>query len=209
MQAQQPIQAIIFDLGGVLLDWDPRHLYRRYFDAPDEMEAFLKEVDFAKWNALQDAGRPFAEGVAELSKRFPHRAELIRAYHQQWEQSVAGPIDGSVQILNELKRARYPMFALSNWSSETFPIAQRKYDFLRLFDDILISGNVRLIKPNPRIFALMQEQAGYPAPRSVLIDDSAANVAAAEAAGFCAVLFRGPEALERELMALGVGFNHR
>ncbi len=209
MQAQQPIQAIIFDLGGVLLDWDPRHLYRRYFDAPDEMEAFLKEVDFAKWNALQDAGRPFAEGVAELSKRFPHRTELIRAYHQQWEQSVAGPIDGSVRILEELKRAGYPVFALSNWSSETFPIAQRRYDFLRLFDDILISGDVRLIKPDPRIFALMQERTGCAAPRSVLIDDSPANVAAAEQAGFRSVLFRGPEELEREFVSLGILSNHR
>ncbi len=209
MQAQQSIQAIIFDLGGVLLDWDPRHLYRRYFDAPDEMEAFLQEVDFAKWNALQDAGRPFAEGVDELSKRFPHRAELIRLYQQHWEQSVAGPIDGSVNILKGLKRTGYPVFALSNWSSETFPIAQRKYDFLQLFDDILISGDVKLIKPDPRIFGLMEQRAGCPAPRSVLVDDSAANVAAAQASGFRALLFRGPEALERELTALGILSNHR
>ncbi len=204
MQPQQPIQVIIFDLGGVLLDWDPRHLYRRYFEEPAQMEAFLTEVDFAKWNALQDGGRPFAEGVAELSRRFPHRAELIRAYRRDWERSVIGPIEGTVDILRTLKRAGYPLFALSNWSAETFPIAKRQYEFLKLFDYILISGDVKVTKPDPRIFELMRRRTERPPSGSLLIDDSPANIAAAAKFGFRTLLFRDPGQLECELVELGV-----
>src|SRR5512138_1512776 len=115
-----PIQAIVFDFGGVLLEWNPRHLYRRFFDDPRKIDDFLAEVHFSEWNEHQDKGRPFAEGVAELSGRFPHYAHLIRAYHEHWEESVPGPIEGSVEILRALKKAGRRVYGLSNWSSETF-----------------------------------------------------------------------------------------
>jgi 2-haloacid dehalogenase len=128
-----PITALIFDFGGVLIEWDPRNLYRRYFDAPEAMEAFLAEVDFMAWNALQDKGRPFAEGVAELTAKFPQHARLIHAYHEHWEESIGEPITATIRIMQKLKRAGWPVYGLSNWSTETFPIIRQKYDFFDIY----------------------------------------------------------------------------
>ncbi len=198
------IRAIIFDLGGVLVDWNPRNLYHRYFDRPEDMEAFLSEIDFTRWNLQQDKGRPFAEGVAELSAQFPHRAELIRAYHEHWEDSVGGPIIGTVEIARRLKRHGWRLYALTNWSAETFPIARRKYGFLGLFDAIVVSGEVQLVKPDPAIFELTVRQTGAAAAQCLLIDDNAENVAVAQRLGMQAILFRSPDALERELREMGI-----
>ena len=200
----QPIKAIIFDFGGVLLDWNPRHLYRRYFEEPQQMEAFLKEINFTAWNARQDQGRPFVEAVAELSSQFPHHAKLIRAYHEHWEDSIAGPIAGTVLIARALKGAGYPLYGLTNWSAETFPLAYDKYDFLRLFDTIVVSGEVRLIKPDPQIFELTRQKTGQPAAHCLLIDDSADNLAVAIKMGFQTILYRSPELLEQRLLELGL-----
>jgi 2-haloacid dehalogenase len=198
------IQAIVFDFGGVLLDWNPRHVYRRFFDDPQQIDAFLAEIGFAEWNSQQDGGRPFAEGVRELSSRFPQHARLIRAYHEYWEDSVSGPIPGSVDILRELKTAGYPVYGLSNWSAETFPLAYRKYDVFQLLDGYIISGDVGLVKPDPRIFQLVVQKFGVPAHSCLLIDDSAQNIETATTAGFQTVLFRSPEDLRAELRHLGV-----
>ncbi len=198
------IKAIIFDFGGVLLEWNPRNLYRRYFDRPEEMEAFLSEIDFTSWNAQQDKGRPWDEAVAVLSAQFPHRAELIRSYHEHWEESVTGAIEGTVEIARRLKRAAYHIVGLTNWSAETFPIARRKYDFLHLFDAIIVSGEVGLIKPDPAIFELAVKKTGVPASQCVFIDDHEANVAMAQRLGMQAVLFRGPGALEAKLAEMGI-----
>jgi 2-haloacid dehalogenase len=198
----EPIQAIVFDLGGVLLDWDPRYLYQSYFEKPQEMEEFLSEIDFASWNSQQDQGRRFAEGVADLSARFPHRAALIRAYHRNWERSISGPIIGTVNLLRALKAAGYPLYALSNWSAETFPLAYQKYQFLHLFNDVLISGAVRLVKPDPRIFRLILSKVGLPAKNCLLIDDSPENIAVASKLGFRVAQFSTAEALEKLLREL-------
>lgn len=200
----QPIKAIIFDLGGVLLDWNPRYLYRRYFATADAMEAFLAEIDFPAWNAQQDAGRCFAEAVAELSARFPQYARLISAYPEHWEESVAGPIGGTVRLLRALKRAGYPLFALSNWSAETFPIARRKYSFLELFDHVVISGEVSLVKPDRRIFELAARTAHLAAGECLVIDDAAENIAVASSIGFPTLHFKSAESLETRLIELGV-----
>ena len=198
------VKAIIFDLGGVVLEWNPRRLYRQYFDNPEDMEAFLAEIDFTAWNALQDKGRPFAEGVAVLSAQYPHRARLIRAYHEHWEQSVGGPIAGTVGIAHRLKQAGYPLFALTNWSAETFPIAQKKYECLKLFDAIVVSGEVGLIKPDPAIFELTIRKTGVHASQCLFVDDHALNIAAAQRLGMRAILFRSPEALDAELREMGI-----
>lgn len=198
------IRAIIFDLGGVVLEWNPRLVYHRYFGTPEEMEAFLSEIDFAGWNAQQDRGRTLAEGVAVLSQRFPHRAQLIRAYHEHWEDSVGGPIEGTVEIMHRLKNAGWPLFALSNWSAETFPIARRKYACLELFDAIVISGEVGLIKPDPAIFELAVKKTGAPASQCLFIDDHPANIEVAQQLGMHATLFRSPEELERQLREIGL-----
>lgn len=190
---------IIFDLGGVLIDWNPHRLYAPYFNSSAEIDQFLHEINFAAWNAHQDAGRPFAEGVAALSAEFPHYADLIQAYHEHWEQSVPGPIEGTVSILKHLKQAGHPLYALTNFSTETFPIMRRRYSFLKLFEYILVSGEVGLIKPNPAIYQLMLKKIGRPAEECLFIDDSAANVATAHQLGFDTIRFQSPGQLHDEL----------
>lgn len=197
---QTQIKAIIFDFGGVLLNWDPRHLYQRYFpDQQQAMEQFLNEINFYKWNEQQDKGRPFAEGIAEHSARFPQYAHLIQAYYDHWEDSIAGQIEGTVKLLHKLKEKGYPLIGLSNWSSETFPRARDKYPFFDLFDDIFLSGDVKLLKPDPTIFNLLLNKTGYSARECFLIDDSQANVDSARTLGFVSVQFTSPENLQTEL----------
>ena len=198
----QTIKAIIFDFGNVLLEWNPRHVYRRFFQSEEEMEKFLHDVDFTDWNLQQDKGRPFAEGVSELSKQFPQYAELIQAYHDNWIHSIGNSLTGTIEIMKRLKRAGYQLYGLSNWSAETFPMARRKYDFFNLLDDIVISGEVGAIKPEPAIFEIMLKRIGRPAAECLFIDDALANIEAARAMGFATVHFQSPEQLENELHLL-------
>ena len=196
------IQSIVFDFGGVLLDWNPHHLYRRFFNDPFEIDQFLYEINFPEWNLQQDKGRPFSQGIAELSAKFPHYSQLIRAYSENWGDSIVGPIVGTVDILQRLKNAGYALYGLSNWSSETFPIAYEKYDFFKLFDGIVISGKVKLVKPDPAIFEIILKMINRPAIECLLIDDSEANIAAAIKLGFAVILFKTPDQLEIELQKL-------
>jgi 2-haloacid dehalogenase len=196
---RRPVRALVFDLGGVVVDWNPRNLYRKLFDDAAAMERFLAEVRFGEWNVEQDRGRSFSEGVAVLSEAFPHHAELIRAYHDRWEESISGPIAGTVEILSDLRAAGYPLAALTNWSAETFEVAAAKYDFATWFDPLVVSGLERVCKPDPRIYRLLLDRAGWRAEECVFIDDSPANVAAAADLGFRAVRFESPEQLRREL----------
>lgn len=196
------ISSIIFDLGGVLVDWNPRHLYRRYFDSDAAAESFLSEIGFAEWNLQQDRGRPFEAGVAELSSRFPQYAGLIRAYKDSWEDSLAGAIPGSVRILQQLREVGYSVYGLSNWSAETFPIARAKFDFLALFDNIVISGSVGMAKPEPGIFKLLLQKIGRTPGECLFIDDGRPNVDAARRLGLTGIYFTGPEQLGRELSEL-------
>ncbi len=198
------IQVIFCDFGGVLLEWDPHRLYRRYFDQPQDIDRFLAEIDFSSWNMEQDRGRPFAQAVAELSAQFPHHAHLIRAYHEHWEDSIVGPVAGTCPILYRLKAAGYKLVGLSNWSQETFPRVRHKYPFFDLFDDIILSGAVKLVKPDARIFRLALERIGRSAEECLLIDDSPANIASARDLGLVAVQFHSPHQLERDLHLLGV-----
>jgi 2-haloacid dehalogenase len=193
---------VVFDLGGVLIDWNPRYLYRTLFDDEAEMEAFLSEVTTQEWNAQQDAGRPWSEAVEELAALHPGRRELIEAYWKRWPETLGGPIEGTVSILGELRARGVRTYALSNWSAETFPLARPRFPFLEWFDGILVSGDVKLAKPDPRIFAAMLQKFGLNAASTVFIDDSAANVRAAEAAGLIAIRFQAPQELRRELAAL-------
>ena len=200
-----PITAIIFDYGNVLLEWDPRLVYRRYFRNDDEgMENFLKEIKFAEWNAEQDKGRPFEEGIALLSGEHPHRAMLIQAYHDHWQDSIGAAIWGSVEILKQLKLKGYPLFGLSNWSAETFPFALSKYDFFHLFDDMVISGYVGCVKPDPAIYNLLLDKIGKPAKECLFIDDSSVNIQRAKQMGFVTIHFKSPSELNDELIQMGI-----
>ncbi len=194
------IKAVVFDFGGVLIGWDPRNLYSRYFpDEPQAMEDFLAEISFMDWNAQQDKGRPFSEGVASLAKQFPHHANLINAYRENWRESITGIIDGTVEILQLLKDKGYLLYGLSNWSTETFGMVRHEFEFFNLFDEILLSGEVKLIKPEPEIFELFLQRIGKPADQCLFIDDSEPNIKTARKLGFDTVQFISPEHLKSEL----------
>ena len=196
--------AVIFDLGGVLIDWNPRHLYRKLFDDEAEMEDFLAQVCTQDWNQRQDAGRPVAEAVDELVAWHPERRDLIEAYYSRWPETMAGAIDDSVAILAELREQVYPLFVLSNFSAETFPHAQTRFDFLSWFEGIVISGEERVNKPDPKIYRILIERYGIALEHAVFIDDVAANVAAGRAAGLEALHFTSTSALRRQLEHLGL-----
>ncbi len=197
--------AVIFDLGGVLVDWDPRHLYRKLFPGdPAGMERFLATVTTAAWNGEQDRGRRFADATALLRASHPEHAELIDAYHQRWPEMLGGQIEGSVQVLAELSDAGVALHAITNWSDETFPHAVARFPWLARFDTITVSGRERLIKPDAAIFRLMLDRTGLDPHRCVFIDDVAANADAASALGMHGIVFTSAGDLRDALRRLRV-----
>ncbi len=204
-QPERRKPAIVFDFGGVLIDWNPRYLYQKLFtDDAEAMERFLDEIGFIEWNLEQDRGRPFAVAVKELSERFPHHADFIRAYDERWEESIGGAIEQTVALLGALKQAGYSLYGLSNWAAETFRRIRHCFPFMDWFDDIVLSGDVQIIKPDRRIYAVLLERIGRPAAECLFIDDSEANIAVAEELGFETILFKSPEQLKDELTARGL-----
>lgn len=197
--------AVIFDLGGVLVDWDPRHLYRKLFNGDDAaMETFLATVTTPAWNLELDRGHPYAEALATLRDAHPHHAELIDAYHQRWPEMMAGAIDGTVKVLSELRDANIPLHAITNWSDETFPHAVARFPWLAWFDTITVSGRERLIKPDAAIFNLMLTRTGLDAHRCIFVDDVAKNADAASKLGMHGILFTSPRDLQDALRRLKV-----
>ncbi len=198
------IKAIIFDLGGVLLDWNPLALYQKHFPnlSDAEIRAFFEEVNFSAWNLEQDRGRPFDEGVADLSARFPHRAALIRAYHEHWPDCIGGSIDGTVRILERFSGNGLKMIGLTNFSSEKLALTRPKFPFFRHFDDVIVSSEVKLIKPDPAIYRLTLERINCQAGECVFVDDSLPNIEMARRLGLHAIHFRSPEQLQVELERL-------
>lgn len=194
---------VIFDLGGVLIDWDPRHLYRKLF-AGDEaaMEHFLATVCTHEWNRCQDAGRSFEEGARLLKAEHPDKSDLIDAYGARFDEMMAGPITGSVEILAELRDRSTPLYALTNFSAETYAPARERFEFLSWFRGILVSGEVKMIKPDPGIFQLLIERFAIDPEGAVYIDDVEANGTAAQAFGIHAIQFTTPTALRTELVQL-------
>ncbi len=204
-EAERRIDAVVFDLGNVLIDWNPRHLYRKLFGNDTEgMERFLAEVCHGAWNERQDAGRTWQEGIEEAIARYPEHEELIRAYRLRWDEMLGGPIVETVAVLDELRKTDTRLLALTNWSRETFPIALERYDFLHWFEGIVVSGEERLIKPDPAIFRLLISRYGLDANRTVFIDDSPRNVDGARQAGLHAILFEGADALRASLRSVGL-----
>ena len=194
---------VVFDLGGVLIDWDPRHLYRKLF-AGDEsaMEQFLTTVCTHEWNRCQDAGRSFSEGARLLKAEHPDKVELIDAYGTRFDEMMSGPIAGSVEILAELRTRGTPLYLLSNFSAETFPPAFERFDFLHWFHGMVISGEVGVIKSDPRIYEIMLARFAIDPHRAVYIDDVAVNAEAAAGMGIHGIHFTTPAALRDELVGL-------
>ena len=195
---------VVFDLGGVLLDWNPRHLYRKLFDDQPSMEAFLANVCTPAWNERQDAGRPFAEAVAELAPRHPDKLPLINAWRDRFGEMISGPIDDTVEILRELKSRDVPVYALTNWSAETFPGQRPRFAFFDWFDGIVVSGAEGCMKPDARIFRILLDRYGLVAQDIVFVDDNPGNAAAATALGMHGIHFRSPATLRDELATLGL-----
>jgi 2-haloacid dehalogenase len=205
--ASRPV--VIFDLGGVIFDWDPRHLYRKVIADDERMEWFLSEVCSFEWHAQLDRGRPFAEAIAERVAAYPEYREWITLYQDRWPETLRGLIPGMADLVAELARAGRELFAITNWSGETFPLAYESYPVLHQFKDIVVSGDVGMVKPDPRIFALALGRFGVSPGDCLFIDDNATNVAAAESAGIAAVQFTSPAALRRVFASrLPIGFHH-
>lgn len=197
------INSIVFDFGGVLIDWNPRHLYKKVFSDVNEMEGFLKEICTDEWNGEQDRGRTLAEGTMWLEKRFPEKGELIKMYYSRWIEMLNGPIEGTVSILQQLKE-KYKVYGLTNWSAETFPMALERYDFLQWFDGMVVSGTEKLIKPGREIFDLLVSRYQLQPSQAVFIDDNVKNVEAAASLGFHTIHYKNPAQLKHALSGLGV-----
>ncbi|MCD4672636.1 MAG: HAD family phosphatase [Anaerolineaceae bacterium] len=196
---------IIFDLGGVLIDWQRENLYEKMFANDDAgMRYFLDEVCSLEWNAQMDKGYPFAKAIDERAAQFPDYEEYIRAYWTRWEEMITGEINGTVDILASLREQGYPLAVLSNWSSETHARVYKQFDFLHWFDTVVISGREKMIKPDPAIFNLLLERLQRQAGECIFIDDTIANVQAAQAHGLQAIQFTSPEQLRAELAEQGV-----
>jgi 2-haloacid dehalogenase len=191
--------AVVFDIGGVLLDWNPRHLYRKLFDDEDQMERFLANVCTLRWHDAHDRGVPVAQSCAELAAQHPSYADLIWAWARMSEEMISGPITGSVEVLRELKDRRVPCYALTNMEAETFPLRRARYDFMSWFDGIVVSAFERCAKPDREIFERLLERFGLTASSALLIDDSPANVAAAAGLGMQTLQFESAAQLRSAL----------
>jgi 2-haloacid dehalogenase len=196
--------ALVLDLGGVLIDWDPRHVYRQLIPDEDEMERFLSEVCTFEWNHRHDEGRPFDEGVAELVASFPEHETLIVAYRDRWDDMLAGPIPGAPELVEDLATAGVELYGLTNWSSETWPRGRARFPFLTLFHGIVVSGQERVAKPDPRLFEILLDRFGLVAAECVYVDDSTGNVEIARGLGFDAIGFTTTDELRGELTVRGL-----
>lgn len=201
-----PANTIVFDFGGVLIDWNPRYLYRDIFKDETEMEYFLSEVTSPEWNASLDKGKPFKEGVVELIARHPKYVKEIEMYDTGWEDMLGEVITGSVDIMKDLSE-RYPVYGLTNWSAEKFEIALLKYDFFKVLDGIVVSGIEKEIKPEEKIFEILIYRYNLIPSETVFIDDSLPNIETAKRLGFQAIHFKNPEQLRIDLKAKGVELN--
>lgn len=199
------IDTLIFDLGNVLIDWNPRYLYRKLFATEAEVDYLMNNVTTLDWNEEQDAGRSLAEGTEWLVARHPEHEAAIRAYYGRWTETLGGAIEGSVRILRELKESgHYRLYALTNWPAELFPIALDKFDFLEWFDGRLVSGEEKIRKPDPRFFDLLRSRYDVDFLRSLFIDDNYRNVEAALAEGLDTIWFQSPPQLREELADRGI-----
>ncbi len=194
---------VVFDLGGVLIDWNPRYLYRKLIDDADEMEDFLAQICSPEWILQSDAGRPLSDCVEELAARHPDKASLIRAYRDRWPEMLEGWLDGTVDTLAALKAKGVPLYVLSNWSRETWPRALEAFDFLDWFDGLVVSGLEGVAKPDAEIYRRL-EPLGVRLEDAVFIDDRADNIETAEALGMTGIHFTGAAALDRRLEQLGL-----
>ena len=201
------IKNIIFDFGGVVMDWNPRYFFKDYFNDDEKMEFFLKNIATDEWNAEQDRGRTLAEGTEIQVAKFPQWEKELRAYYDNWTTMLRSDIPKNVEVLRKLEYTDYELFGLTNWSAETFPYALENYDFFKIFGGkIVVSGTEKVIKPNPKIWEVLLERYHIKADESVFIDDNAKNIEVAKSLGFITIHITPETDLEKELKDLGLKF---
>ncbi|WEK36931.1 MAG: HAD family phosphatase [Candidatus Pseudobacter hemicellulosilyticus] len=205
MAPQKKIDTIVFDLGGVLIDWNPEYMYKTIFTTDAEMRWFLDNITTGHWNEEQDGGRSLAEGTEWLVQQHPAHESNIRAFYDRWVEMLKGPIDGTVEILRHLKfDTDYKLYALTNWSAETYPIAQEKYEFLHWFEGVVVSGTEKVRKPFQPIYETLLSRFSIDPATAVYTDDNARNLAPAKELGMETIHFQSPEQFRQELARLGI-----
>jgi len=196
------INTIIFDLGAVLIDWNPHYMYRSIFTDEQEMKDFLANVTTSDWNEEQDAGRSLAEGTELLVQQHPHHEDNIRAFYGRWIEMLGDAFEGTVEVFKELKASgKYKIYALTNWSAETFPMAQERFEFLSWFDGIVVSGTEKMRKPAPEFYQILLDRYNVNPQEALFIDDNYRNILAAEKMGINSIHFTSPGQLRQELLA--------
>jgi 2-haloacid dehalogenase len=199
------INTIIFDLGAVLIDWNPHYMYRTIFNDEEEMKKFLATVTTSDWNEEQDAGRSLQEGTEILVKQFPEHEDNIRAFYTRWDEMLGDAFHDTVEIFKELKESgKYKIYALTNWSAETFPVALERFEFLHWFDGIVVSGAEKMRKPAPEFYQILLDRHEVNAAEALFIDDNYRNILAAEKLGINSIHFTSASALKEKLIELGV-----
>ena len=199
------INTIIFDLGGVLIDWNPRYLYRKIFSTEEEINWFLENVCTPEWNDHQDAGRSFEEATNELIAKFPDHESAIRAWYGRWQETIGGRIHETVELLEEIKASKkYKLYALTNWSAETFPWALANFDFLHWFDGIVVSGVEKCRKPFPEFYQILFNRYQINPAQAIFIDDNIKNVEGALKVGLPTIHFQSAAQTKRELVKVKV-----
>lgn len=202
------IKNIVFDFGGVLMDWDPRYYYKDYFQDDEKMEYFLNHIAKPEWNAEQDRGRSLAEGTAILIAQHPEWEKEARAFYDHWTDMLRSPIDKNVATLQKLEHSKYHLFGLTNWSAETFPYALENFEFFQVFNGkIVVSGEEKLIKPDPSIWQVLLDRYKIKAEESVFIDDNAENIEVAQSLGFITIHCTPEIDLQKALETVGVDFD--
>lgn len=198
-------ETVIFDLGGVLIDWNPDYVYKTIFNDETKMREFYSDICTSEWNEEQDAGRGLKEATEELVARFPKEERNIRAYYDRWEEMLKGEIEGTVKVLEDIKKKNeVKLYALTNWSAETFPVALKKFPFLQWFDGRLVSGEEKTRKPYIEIYELLLQRFNIKADTAIYIDDNERNLKPPREMGIHTILFKSPAQLEEELKELGI-----
>lgn len=202
----QEKKAVLFDIGNVFIEWDPRNLYQKLIEDSAELDHFLTEVVTLEWHTEHDRGRPFAEGVQLLAAKHPEHEDLIRAFDERWDETLGPVITGTVRLLEQLSEQGMPCFGLTNFSHEKWPLFCRQHAFTDIFDGVVVSGEEKLVKPDPRIFHVAMDRFGLDAERTIYIDDRLDNVRAAEQLGMIGHHFVGADPLEADLRTHGFLF---
>ena len=195
---------IVFDFGGVLIDWKRRYLYNKVFEDKQDMEWFLENVCSDEWNMLQDAGIPFSETIPALQWKFPEYSDKIAMYEKRWSEMVGGPITGTVEILREIQAKNFSVYGLTNWGADTFPIVLKQFNFLRSLNGIVVSGDEKKVKPDPEFYQILIDRYQLNPEKCIFIDDNFMNIETAKTLGFKTILFMSPESLRMELQLLRV-----